>query len=228
MSMTTTTESTNGFEPSAEVIRALLAVPREARLQIMIAMTSFSESVDEQLRGLTQILDDPNAAVEDKASAAETIRETFLVHCGSEEWGATLSEIGSRTVGRNPEADHIEDHLDSQEDYFCKKIRELMKEKGLTQVDLANRLGKQQAAISQLLSRGCRPQKRTILKFAEVLDVAPTELWPNIEVTEILDTVAAAQVHDSPLTVEEAAALEKASRRKPIASRGKPLKKLKR
>jgi transcriptional regulator with XRE-family HTH domain len=89
--------------------------------------------------------------------------------------------------------DRIFERMDSQEAAFANKLRDLLKNKGLTQGDLASRVGCSQPAISQMLTRKCRPQRQTILKLAAALDVHPRELWPDLEVTDILDTVAAVQ-----------------------------------
>jgi transcriptional regulator with XRE-family HTH domain len=53
-----------------------------------------------------------------------------------------------------------------------------MEERGVTQTELAERIGVGQPAISNMLCRQCRPQKRTVEKIAAALEVAPEELWP--------------------------------------------------
>ena len=57
-----------------------------------------------------------------------------------------------------------------------------------------------------MLTRNCRPQKKTIVSLAKALNVQPTYLWPDLEVASILDTVARFQ-QDEDLTQEQAAAM---------------------
>jgi len=44
---------------------------------------------------------------------------------------------------------------------------------------LAEKIGVGQPAISMMLQRQCRPQKRTVMRIAEALGVSAEELWPN-------------------------------------------------
>jgi transcriptional regulator with XRE-family HTH domain len=84
--------------------------------------------------------------------------------------------------------------MDTQEAAFATRVRGLMEAKRISQQELAERVGCSQPAISQMLNRTCRPQKKTILKIAEALNVDARELWPDIEVAEMLDAVANAEV----------------------------------
>jgi transcriptional regulator with XRE-family HTH domain len=54
-----------------------------------------------------------------------------------------------------------------------------MDKAGLTQEQLAEKIGVGQPAISMMLKRQCRPQKRTVQRLAEALGVAAEELWPG-------------------------------------------------
>ena len=53
-----------------------------------------------------------------------------------------------------------------------------MDEQGMTQSELASALGLGQSAIANLLSRNCCPQRRTVVKLAKALGIAPDDLWP--------------------------------------------------
>ena len=106
--------------------------------------------------------------------------------------------------------------MDCQEAGFADRLRELMTVKCVTQEELSNRVGCSQPAISQMLNRKCRPQKKTILRLAEALQVQPQELWPDLEVAEMLDAVADFQQDDHVMTEAEAKALrDTASRNAP-------------
>ena len=71
--------------------------------------------------------------------------------------------------------------MDHEEATFAERLREVMKKKAVTQEQLADRIGVGQPAISLMLQRACRPQKRTVFRLAEALGVSPDELWPNIK-----------------------------------------------
>ncbi len=47
----------------------------------------------------------------------------------------------------------------------------------VTEVQLARRIGVSQSAISMMLPRRCRPQRRTVEKLAETLGVKADDLW---------------------------------------------------
>ena len=100
----------------------------------------------------------------------------------------------------------------------------------MTQHELAERVGCSQPAISQMLNRKSQPQKKTILKLAEALQVQPQELWPDLEVAEMLDAVASFQQEDHVMTEVEAKALRDASERNApkIPVRSLPRRRLKR
>jgi transcriptional regulator with XRE-family HTH domain len=52
-----------------------------------------------------------------------------------------------------------------------------MERKNISQAELAKAIGVSQPAISLLLARKCRPQRRTVEKLAEALNVETRELW---------------------------------------------------
>lgn len=69
--------------------------------------------------------------------------------------------------------------LDQEEATFSEKVRNLMEAKGLTQEYLAQATGVTQPAIANILNRSCRPQQRTVSRFAAALGVEPSVLWPS-------------------------------------------------
>jgi transcriptional regulator with XRE-family HTH domain len=52
-----------------------------------------------------------------------------------------------------------------------------MAQRQLTQAELAQRIGVGQSAISMLLKRRCRPQRKTLGKLATTLGVEVEALW---------------------------------------------------
>jgi len=71
------------------------------------------------------------------------------------------------------------EQMDREESFFADRVREEMAAKNLTQAELASQMGIGQSAVSMMLNRACRPQRKTVMKFAEVLGVAPRQLWPD-------------------------------------------------
>jgi transcriptional regulator with XRE-family HTH domain len=66
-----------------------------------------------------------------------------------------------------------------EESIFAQRVDSLMREKELTQELLAERIGVSQPAISNMLTRKCRPQRRTVARIATALNVRPEEIWPG-------------------------------------------------
>lgn len=79
----------------------------------------------------------------------------------------------------SPELREAGEQVKSQEQAFSEKVQGLMDAKELTQDKLAELTGVSQPAISNILTRNCRPQQGTIIRFAQALDVEPTDLWPT-------------------------------------------------
>ena len=93
--------------------------------------------------------------------------------------GLDLAEAEHLAPSQNPEAQEVLDEMDHEELTFARQLQRLMDERGFTQAELALKMGLGQPAISMMLNRNCRPQKKTIRRFAEVLGVTPVELWPT-------------------------------------------------
>ena len=71
--------------------------------------------------------------------------------------------------------------LDQEEATFADLLQEALTAKGLTQTALASAIGVRQSAISMMLSRKCRPQRRTVERIAAALGVEPGSLWPGFQ-----------------------------------------------
>lgn len=133
-------------------------------------------------------------------------------------WFAVLEAPGSSPAERDEAMAAIARRLsqfDSQEATFSDRLRHLLELKNMTQEELAERVGCTQSAISKMISRNARPHRTTIFKMATALDVAPTDLWPDLEVAAILDSIAEFP-RERVLTQAQAKALEDASQRPPV------------
>jgi lambda repressor-like predicted transcriptional regulator len=93
--------------------------------------------------------------------------------------GLDLSEAEAIARNETPEAGPILDAMDRQEASFAERLAEWMEKRGVTQAELAEKVGVGQPAISMMLNRSCRPQKKTVRKIASALGVTPEDLWPS-------------------------------------------------
>jgi len=167
-----------------------------------------SEQFHRTLLSMLDLIDAEETSYVDRKRATRTIRDALKLHESKEAFSIKLSQLELGIASRSGSVDYSASVLDSQEADFAEKLKELMKARAITQKQLASRIGCSQPAISQMLKRQCRPQRSTIFNLAAALDVEPRELWPNLDVTEILDTVAAVQ-EDKEMTGAEADAIRR-------------------
>ena len=96
---------------------------------------------------------------------------------------AGAPDLAGRVLRReerlSPAHQELRAQMDQAEAAFAATLARLMAERQLTQAQLAERIGVGQSAISMLLKRRCRPQRRTLGKLAEALGVPVEELWPG-------------------------------------------------
>jgi ribosome-binding protein aMBF1 (putative translation factor) len=97
-----------------------------------------------------------------------------------EQAGAALAAVlmtysPGHTGPVRPKASAGNGHLTA----FADRLRARRTEKGLTQEELARRVGIRQSAVSMMESGRCRPQPSTLAKLAKELGVDAKELWPK-------------------------------------------------
>ncbi|MEX0727918.1 MAG: helix-turn-helix transcriptional regulator [Planctomycetaceae bacterium] len=177
------------------------------------------------LRRLIRIIERDDLSDESR-QACRTIHRLLANFENPASRGLNIEECEQGAIAKNPALDRFAGRLDMQESVFWHKVDEILKGKAITQTQLASRMGLTQPAVSQMLNRRCRPQRATIIKFAEALGVKPLELWPDLETADILDTIAAVQ-EDQKLSAGEAEAMRRALKRSPSNERGAPLPKRK-
>jgi DNA-binding XRE family transcriptional regulator len=142
-----------------EILRAFFQL--DARTQ---------QEVQEQMKRFK----DPQTS-EAERERAEKVLVTVLRSAGNNQAGRVIS----RNERFSP-AHHVRTaQLEQAEAAFAATLARLMAERQLTQAQLAERIGVGQSAISMLLKRRCRPQRRTLGKLAEALGVTVEELWPG-------------------------------------------------
>ena len=91
---------------------------------------------------------------------------------------ADPAESEEQAASQDPQVAEVLAEMDLREASFAERLRSIMDGKGMTQSELAAKVGIGQPAISMMLNRACRPQKKTVHKLAPALGVDAAELWP--------------------------------------------------
>jgi lambda repressor-like predicted transcriptional regulator len=87
-----------------------------------------------------------------------------------------LDDCG-RLAKRDPHGRN--EQMIEEEQTFAQRLSAFLTEKEMTQEQLASAIGVGQSAISNMLNRQCRPQRKTVARIAAALGVEPAELWSS-------------------------------------------------
>lgn len=131
-----------------------------------------SPAIREVVDEMTEILVDAEATEDDRLMATTTIIEAIFP-----DLSVDMMEDFSNGM-QSSSAVNVRVELDAEEATFAERLRAIMEAKNVSQEQLALLTGVGQPAISNMLKRQCRPQRRTIVRLAQALDVAESELWP--------------------------------------------------
>lgn len=145
---------------------------------LMRAYLECSDEVQDSIREMTRIVNDPDADPDEREMALLTIREALFPQHHNGILGADIGELESNGLGAPAERSAIVSELDAEEAQFAERVQALMQARGMTQFELASESGVGQSAVSMMLSRNCRPQRRTVTRIAKALKVSAEELWP--------------------------------------------------
>ncbi len=138
-----------------------------------------SDKVQAAIRAMVKIINSPDATEEERESAIETIAEALFPKMNNGEIGIDFDE--DYAEGAPVEMKRILQQMDKEEADFGDRVNAILQVKGMTQGDLAAAIHVGQSAVSMIISRACRPQKRTVEKIAKALKVSPEELWPGFK-----------------------------------------------
>ena len=204
-------------------LRFLVSMPAAELEKFCRTLMECSDQVREDVLQMFEIAEDASRAPADRIRALNTIADQLhLIPDNEGRFGMDLVASEELSASEVPAlAVHVK-QMNSQEAEFVERLRELMKKKQVTQEQLAERIECSQPAISQMLNRKCRPQRKTLNKIAKALDVDVRSLWPDIEISEHLDAVVAFQQDGREMTAAEAEALRGTSQ--PTSKiKGRPL-----
>lgn len=205
-----------------EWTRSMSALDRK---RFLGALIECSDDVQQVVVSLLNVVKDPRTTPAERKRALMTIADAlFLNPCEEDgQYGQDLAAPEPCAAAKSAPLAREVRKMNVQEDSFAVRLKELMTAKQISQQELAERIGCSQPAISQMLNRMCRPQKRTILRLAEALNVHPRELWPDIDVADMLDAVASFEQDDYTMTAAEASALADTAKKNRPKVRAKSL-----
>lgn len=127
---------------------------------------------------MNEVILSEDADIDEKQMAMFSIADALFPNSHKGQHGMDLFESESEAAEHEPELASIVEEMNTEELSFAERLRAMLDENGMTQQDLADAIGLRQSAIANILSRDCRPQKRTVKKIADVFGVDPSELWP--------------------------------------------------
>ena len=140
------------------------------------AYLTASDDIKEVIESMSKIVNDPAADADERSAALDTLVEVLFPPKHPEEMGVDLEEMED---GGSVKAKRVHTAMARQEATFADAVQKLMKERGITQKALAEKVGIGQPAVSMILSRKCRPQWATVEKIAKALGIEPKRLWAD-------------------------------------------------
>jgi lambda repressor-like predicted transcriptional regulator len=148
-------------------------------LQLLRAYIECSNEVQEGIRELLVACQDPKTSEDDRQMMLHSLADALFPQTHDGQLGLDLEASEKMGAVHSEETRSVFEEMDREEATFAARLAAFLKERSITQEELAARIGVGQPAISNMLSRQCRPQRRTVLRLAEALGVSPQELWPS-------------------------------------------------
>jgi len=153
-------------------------IASEMFARVFQAYQECSDEVQAAIRSMTAIVNSDDASEEERNAAVGTIAEALFPRKHDGELGIDLEDCDR--LARDEEKQVLE-QLNAEEAGFAERLQSIMEMRELTQADVAKAIGVGQSAISMMLARNCRPQRRTVEKLAEALKVSIEDLWPGMK-----------------------------------------------
>jgi lambda repressor-like predicted transcriptional regulator len=147
--------------------------------ELYLAFLECSNEVQEAIRDMARIVRDPESDPDEREAAIATICEALFPSPHDGDLGVDLGDAEQLDAQDAREVARILAELNSQEATFADRVSALLKEKRMTQAQLADAIGVGQPAVSMMLARQGRPQRKTVEKVAVVLGVDPCDIWPE-------------------------------------------------
>ncbi len=144
-----------------------------AYMQVQCALDECSADLQDVVKEMLEIFRSSDSTKDEQQLAVHTIVDLLFPSVAQD----LVDDARRYNLADEGKAESSK--LTSEEDFFSKQVSKLMGDRELSQTDLAARIGVSQSAISNLLSRKCRPQARTVKKIAEALGVEEALIWPS-------------------------------------------------
>jgi predicted XRE-type DNA-binding protein len=143
-------------------------------LQIRSAYDQCDDDIKEVIDEMVGIASSESATDDERESATVTIVEALFP-----DLAVDILESCER-VRKSPNNKLRSLEMAEEERVFAERVQSRMEQLQMTQEKLAEAIGISQPAVSNLLNRQCRPQRRTVLRIANAMEIDPEELWPGI------------------------------------------------
>ena len=143
-------------------------------LQIRSAYDQCDDDIKQVIDEMVDIVSSDASTEDERESATATIVEALFP-------GLAVEVLNScERFRKSPSAQLRSLEMAEEERLFAERVQTQMDRIPMTQESLATAIGIGQPAISNMLNRQCRPQRRTVLRIANALGIDPEELWPGI------------------------------------------------
>jgi lambda repressor-like predicted transcriptional regulator len=139
------------------------------------AFIECSNEVQSLALEMAAIVADESSTEDERQFAADAMIQAIFPG----ESADALSTYKARLA--SPEGRAASEAIARQQSTFANNLKRIMAERKMTQDELARAANVGQPAIANLLARACRPQQRTVKRFAEALGVLPSDLWPELD-----------------------------------------------
>lgn len=159
----------------------LLSVLQPSLRPIVRALMECSDALQRQAVKLLTTILDPQMDDDDRFAAHAVLADVLFPNPAVDESiGMDLKECESHGSSHSNETRAAVNDMDEEEKTFAVRLASIMAERKMTQEELAAKIGVGQPAISMMLNRDCRPQRKTVVRLAEAIGVTPNDLWPGI------------------------------------------------
>jgi lambda repressor-like predicted transcriptional regulator len=142
-------------------------------LQIKSAYDQCDDNIKKVIDEMLEVFSSEDATGDEKESACITIVEALFPALAVDM--LEQCELVRKSEGTRLRAMEMAE----EERIFADRVQSRMAALEMTQGTLAEKIGIGQPAVSNMLNRKCRPQKRTVQKIAAALEIDPEELWPG-------------------------------------------------
>lgn len=137
-----------------------------------------SDEVQAAIRSMVQVINSEDATDDERDAALSTISAALFPSMCNGDLGIDLDDVERMAVG---EVRAAVDQLNAEEATFSERLGRLMEVREMTQTDVAQAIDVGQSAVSMMLARQCRPQRRTVEKIARALKISVEDLWPGLK-----------------------------------------------